>query len=492
MKTPFLVFQRVKVRSILRLMRRLIRLPKVLRPRERAVVLTMIGVILLSVWMQYLSNEGLKPAHGGTFTEGFVEQARFVNPILAESSTDSAIVQLIYAGLTKIDQSGLPVVDMAEKWESRDNGRTYVFILRQDILWHDGRKFTAKDVAYTIDLVKNQSLNSPLYGTWKDVTMEVPSDNEIIFHLKDPLATFPWLTTLGILPSHVDRRALNTTFVGTGPYKYSKVRMRSGAIESLVLVRNSKWYGLTIPYIDAIELKFFAGADDVKRELVGQKILATTGDTGGALHLNEYDIPLAQTTSLFLNSQSKSLTDVAVRKKLLNTKDTFSDSLNLNVVIDANIVHIKAIEELFAEWRGRNVNVTVNENSLETIKKTVLTNRAYDAIIVSVESGLQIDQYAYWHSSQTDGNGLNFSRIKNADLDKLVLEQRKAVNVSDQQAARAKIMASVQELALMTTLSQASAKYNVSKSVHPLFLSNGQDLADRYALIDQWYIKTRR
>lgn len=492
MKTPLLVFQRVKLRSVLRLIRRLMRLPKVLRPRERVVVLALVLVILVSVWMQYLSGEGLKPAHGGTFTEGFVEQARFVNPILAESSTDTAIVQLIYAGLTKIDQNGLPVSDMAEKWETHDNGRTYAFILRQDILWHDGRKFTSADVVYTINLVKDQGLNSPYYGTWKDVTMETPNDYEIIFHLKDPLATFPWLTTLGILPSHVDRRALNTTFVGTGPYKYSKVRMRSGTIESLVLVRNNKWYESRIPYIDAIELKFFVSADDVKRELIGQKILATIGDSGGALNLNEYDIPLAQTTSLFLNSQSKVLTDVAVRKKLLNTKDIFIEPLNLTVVVDVNVVHTKSIEELLAEWRERNVNVTVSQNSLEEIKKTVMTSRTYDAIIVSVESGLQIDQYAYWHSSQVDGTGLNFSRIKNNDLDKLVLEQRKVVNISDQQADRAKIVTSVSDLALMVTLSQASAKYYVSKSVHPVFLQSGLDLSDRFALIDQWYIKTRR
>src|SRR5258708_6042460 len=44
------------------------------------------------------------------------------------------------------------VPDLATSWEWKDGGKSLVFKLRQGVRWHDGKPFTAKDVACTFDL----------------------------------------------------------------------------------------------------------------------------------------------------------------------------------------------------------------------------------------------------------------------------------------------------------------------------------------------------
>ncbi len=53
------------------------------------------------------------------------------------------------------------------------------------------QKFVAKDVVYTTDLIKDPTVNSPYYETWKDIGVEALNDTTVVFPLKDQLATFP-------------------------------------------------------------------------------------------------------------------------------------------------------------------------------------------------------------------------------------------------------------------------------------------------------------
>src|SRR6187402_3897523 len=45
------------------------------------------------------------------------------------------------------------VPDLATSWEWKDGGTKLVFKLRDGVKWHDGKPFSAKDVACTFDLL---------------------------------------------------------------------------------------------------------------------------------------------------------------------------------------------------------------------------------------------------------------------------------------------------------------------------------------------------
>src|SRR5215204_3662037 len=77
-----------------------------------------------------------------------------------EESTVSTAVPFmsVYNNLVMFDQH-VPknslssiVPDLATKWEWKDGGKALVFTVREGVKWHDGKPFSAKDVACTFDL----------------------------------------------------------------------------------------------------------------------------------------------------------------------------------------------------------------------------------------------------------------------------------------------------------------------------------------------------
>jgi peptide/nickel transport system substrate-binding protein len=45
--------------------------------------------------------------------------------------------------------------ELSEQWSWQENYRKLVFFLRKDVKWHDGKPFSAKDVKYTFDMLRD-------------------------------------------------------------------------------------------------------------------------------------------------------------------------------------------------------------------------------------------------------------------------------------------------------------------------------------------------
>jgi peptide/nickel transport system substrate-binding protein len=86
------------------------------------------------------------------------------------------LAQLASTGLTRIDSDGSPIAGAAERWVVEDEGKTYRFLLRQNMLWHDGKLLIPDDITVTLP----------------DVSV-FTTPNEVIFKLKEPFAPFPSL-----------------------------------------------------------------------------------------------------------------------------------------------------------------------------------------------------------------------------------------------------------------------------------------------------------
>lgn len=83
-----------------------------------------------------------------------------LNPVVAQETTSTAVLNYLFTGLTKTDLKTMQVVpDLAQSWEEQDGGRRYVFHLRKDVKWSDGTDFTADDVVFTYrDLYLNKDI----------------------------------------------------------------------------------------------------------------------------------------------------------------------------------------------------------------------------------------------------------------------------------------------------------------------------------------------
>ena len=60
--------------------------------------------------------------------------------------------------------------DLAQSWAYAKNGQSLTVNLRKDVKWHDGKPFTAADVKFTLELVKNPAMASVFSSRLKDVS----------------------------------------------------------------------------------------------------------------------------------------------------------------------------------------------------------------------------------------------------------------------------------------------------------------------------------
>ena len=174
-----------------------------------------------------------------TFVEGVVGNVQRLNPLLVSNQAERDITSLIFEGLTRINTFGEPEGLLAESWVVSRDGTEYVFTLRQNILWQDGIAFTADDVIFTFNLLGSDNLasNPAIADFWKTVEIQKLNDYQIRFRLAQPLASFPSLLTIGILPVHALRgtdagnlsnHPFNLTPIGTGAYQLEALRSNSG------------------------------------------------------------------------------------------------------------------------------------------------------------------------------------------------------------------------------------------------------------------------
>lgn len=178
-----------------------------------------------------------------TITIAVENEPKRLNPIYSEDHDD--INSMIFSGLFKVDENMNIVPDLAKSWKISDDGLEYEFILRDDVFWHDGVKFSAKDVEFSINAFKNPKNNSTLIVNYKDVKdIKIINDYQIKISLYKPYPAFLDVLSNGVLPKHLlENENLNTSGfnqnpIGTGPYKFKK--WKKG--QYTILQANEKYY----------------------------------------------------------------------------------------------------------------------------------------------------------------------------------------------------------------------------------------------------------
>lgn len=300
----------------------------------RALFAFFAGLLILSTaGLVYQVNARLLvpvPASGGTLTEGVIGAPRFINPVLAISDADRDLTALVYSGLLKATPSGDYVPDLAESYTVSEDGRTYTFKIRPDAQFHDGEPVTADDVIFTIEKTQDAFLKSPLQANWNGVTVTKVDDKTVQFSLKQAYAPFVENLTLGILPKHLWQDIsddefpfsdLNTSPVGSGPFRISGITRSSGGVPASYTLKAFGSYALGRPYLNAITFRFYQNEDDLVNALRTGDVEAANGLSPASLT----ELPSAKidTSSLnrvfgvfFNQNQSAVLRDHDVRAAL--------------------------------------------------------------------------------------------------------------------------------------------------------------------------------
>jgi peptide/nickel transport system substrate-binding protein len=167
-------------------------------------------------------------------------------------ATSERMHQLLFSSLVRKSKDYAVEADLALTWEIPDP-KTYVFHLRDDAYFHDGRKVTSRDVVFTFRSLLNGSVKSPKQGTYRFVeSVEGPDDRTVIFKLKEPFAPLMMNLTRGAIGIVPEGSPANIGFnpVGSGEFKFVRY-IPDGEV---VLERNDRYYGKK-PHISRVRFK---------------------------------------------------------------------------------------------------------------------------------------------------------------------------------------------------------------------------------------------
>ncbi|MFV5994039.1 ABC transporter substrate-binding protein [Streptomyces sp. NPDC056231] len=222
---------------------------------------------------------------------------------------------------------GEPVPEAAESCTFTDRqNESYRCRLRSGLTFASGKPVTAEDVRYSINrVIRIDSDNGPVGLLANIDTIETRDDNEVIFHLKTPDATFPYkLATpaAGIVPkSEYPAKSPRDGFQvdGSGPYTM-KPEVRNNRVDKVVFTRNPKYKGDLKVLNDKVELDLFPDATAMGKAFDDKKIdmMTRTMSPGQARQMLEKPkdgIKLTEMPSLAISYLGFDTTNPAVKNK---------------------------------------------------------------------------------------------------------------------------------------------------------------------------------
>ena len=356
----------------------------------------------------------------------------------------------ISSGLTSVSHDGTPKPGLAKYWKIQDEGKTYVFYLKDNIYFSDGKKLTSEDINYN----------------FSNITMIKPTSSVIAFKLKDIYA--PFLIT-------VARPIFKKNFIGIGEYKIKNVKLNGNFVQSLTLVSINNPYKqktyLFYPTPEALKTSYMLGEITNAKGLPDLNFKNTSIDNYPNSS-SEKTVNYSKLVTLFFNSKDKTLSDKKVRNALVYAiPDHFSlgersyapypkiswifkDNISLYEKYTQDFAHSrlllnnsfpngekiilnlktlskykKAAEEISEEWKKINI-----QTKIEVV--TTLPS-SFQIFLGDFSVSKDPDQYTLWHSDQEN----NIANYKSLRIDKFLEDGRKTIDINE----RKKIYADFQK-----------------------------------------------
>jgi len=270
---------------------------------------------------------------------GAPQEPENLNPPLAGAGQAAwEVSSMIFDPLVRVNDKGEYMPMLAKEVPTLANGgasedfATWTFKLRDDVKWHDGQPFSSADVAFTLGVIQDETVNVTVSrSSYEGVTVETPDATTVIFHLPKPNTTFLELWAYsGIAPKHVlegvdiNTAAFNTApKVGTGPFKF--VEWVSG---SHITVEKNPDYYLGKPAVDRIIYRIIPSTDVLLSMMetgeIDMRFLVSTEHVPVVQNLSGwklYSTPAYGYFHFFLNLRDPILSDPGVRHAMAAALD---------------------------------------------------------------------------------------------------------------------------------------------------------------------------
>jgi ABC-type transport system substrate-binding protein len=227
---------------------------------------------------------------------------------------------LVFQSLAGLDERGELEPRLARSWEHTDDYLHWTIHLRSDVRWHDGTPFTARDVAFTYELLAHPDV---LWLPRGIVSATVLDDTTLTVDLAegrafDPLGpwdvVYPKHLLEGLDPSEISAWDFWAMPVGTGAYRYSRHVPNT---MSEFIAYEGYWRGepaidtVTVRYAESAVTELLAGNVDILGWARIEDIPAVADDHRYAVY---YDIDPTTIHGVLWNHRVPALADPRVRR----------------------------------------------------------------------------------------------------------------------------------------------------------------------------------
>ncbi len=351
------------------------------------------------------------------------------------------IMQKISMGLTAVGSDGKIKPGLAASWKILENGKTYVFYLKKNQYFSDGREITSDLINYK----------------FADVAIRRPDKYTIEYKLKDKYA--PFLIT-------VSRPLFQPGLIGAGEYIIDDLKLNGTFVQSLSLANKKN-------RLDVITYEFYPSVEALKYAYVLGEVNHIIGVDNLKFKNSSYDkFPNSivkkntnynKLVTLFYNNNDQYLSDKKMRLAISYTlPQVFEsgekaflpyspESIYFNRDLeskDQNFEHAKVLLDAVntsSESAGTKISLSMKTLSkYKDTAKIIARNLNKLGIVTTIEEVEKVpadfqlylgdfvlsndpDQYPLWHSAQTR----NITKYKNLRIDKLLEDGRKTVSIEE-------------------------------------------------------------
>ena len=193
-----------------------------------------------------------------------------LDPALVSSDTEVSIIGAIYDYLIDITSENTLAPRLATAWESTPDGLTYTITLAEKVTFHDGSPFSADDVVWTYNRLRdpaNGFATADLYANITEVKADGPT--KVIFTLAQPNPFFLFdLSDNHAVITKANSSDLSVTFNGTGPFKVKEYKTEN----YMSLEANPNYFIAGKPGAAILDFAFFPDASASVDALKGNQV----------------------------------------------------------------------------------------------------------------------------------------------------------------------------------------------------------------------------
>jgi len=161
----------------------------------------------------------------------------------AAAAIDEVVYANVFEGLTRIDKNGVVKPALAKSWDISKDKKVYTFHLHQGVKFHDGSKFNADDVVFSLNRARSDNSVNAQKALFKPIkSVEKKDDDTVVITLTQPVGSFlfnmGWGDAVMIDSASAEKNKSNP--IGTGPFKFKRW-VKGDRIE---LVKNDSYWGV--------------------------------------------------------------------------------------------------------------------------------------------------------------------------------------------------------------------------------------------------------